>query len=306
MGDGDTKVEESGSSQATDSDASNDCSEIAVRARRRSDDGMRVSLALALKAHADDVPTIGLCPRNGAPESLCRDEELHALYRYSNALMLGAVIFGSALLLLLLAAHVARRLFGVRIPFAGRFVPSAADEASASALLDAELELVKLKNTDGLQLTSKDEADWRANNCEPIYRQMWEALGQAHDQQLLLLHLAHGRYANPENQLVIEQLLQRGYITLAPWPRIIEHGFAEFIRRVHPSDALDELRYEASHTPWSQWRTPILVIVIMIAALLMWLAGSAMHILMGVLGGVATLFGSITQVTSFIHRDKPK
>lgn len=283
-----------------------ECPEFAVRARRRSDDGTRVSIALPLSAHDDDIHPIGSCPPGRAPQELCHDEELHALYRHSDAMMLAAVMFGSALLLLLLSAHVARRLCGVRIPFAGRFVPSSADEASAAALLDAEMELVRLKNTEGLQLTSKDESDWRASRCEPIYRQMWEALEQAHDQQLLLLHLAHGRYANPENQLVIEQLLQRGYITLAPWPRIIEPGFAEFIRRVHPSDALDELRYEASHTPWSQWRTPVLIVVIIIAGMLMWLAGSAMHILMGVLGGVATLFGSITQVTSFIHREKPK
>lgn len=284
----------------------NGCPTLAVRARRRSDDGIRVSVALPLKPNGEPIGEIGLCPDDRAPTSLCRDPELRTLYETSGAFVLGAAILGGGLLVLLLSAHVARRLFGVRIPFAGRFVPSTADESSASALLDAELELVKLKNTEGLQLTSKDEADWRASRCEPLYRQMWEALGQAHDQQLLLLHLAHGRYANPENQLVIEQLLQRGYITLAPWPRIIEPGFAEFIRRVHPSDALDELRYEASHTPWSQWRTPVLIVVIIIAALLMWLAGSAMHILMGVLGGVATLFGSITQVTSFIHRDKPK
>lgn len=289
---------------------SGECPPLAVRARRRSDDGIRVSVALPLepikKPAGQDLSAIGLCPTDKAPTSLCRDPELRTVYAASSAFVLGAVTLGGALLVLLLSAHVARRLFGVRIPFAGRFVPSAADESSTSALLDAELELVRLKNTDGFQLTSKDEADWRASKCEPIYRQMWEALGHAHDQQLLLLHLAHGRYANPENQLVIEQLLQRGYITLAPWPRIIEPGFAEFIRRVHPSDALDELRFEASHTPWSQWRTPILVLVIIIAALLMWLAGSAMHILVGVLGGVATLFGSITQVTSFIHRDKPK
>lgn len=286
-------------------DELNGCRPLAVQAWQRSEDGTLVSIALPLKAIADDLGAIGECRPGRSGDGLCRDPELHTLYTTSSGFVLTSVAAGCALLILLLSSHVSRRLFGIRIPFSGRFIPSQADEANASALLEAELALVRLKNTPGLEMTSKDEADWRAQNCRPIYERMWKSLDNEKEQQLLLLHLAHGRYANPENRAVIEQLLRRGYIALAPWPRIVEPGFAEFIRSVHPSDDVDALRYEASHTPWSTWRTPILIVVIIVAALLMWLAGGAMHIVVGVLGGVATLFGSLTQVTSFIHRDKP-
>jgi hypothetical protein len=117
--------------------------------------------------------------------------------------------------------------------------------------------------------------------------------------------LAARRFPNPENQPVIERLLRRGYLTLAPWPRIVEPGFADFVRTVQPDEPLDQLKYDATHTLWSQLRTPLLFLVVIVAVLLMWLAGSAMHILAGTLAGVAALFGSLAQVTNFLHRDKP-
>lgn len=279
------------------------CPAIAVRAWRRSEDGTQMSAVLPLQADRGDMAAIGSCDPRTFARSLCRDPELHMLYSAGSGFVLAATTTVCALLILLLSAHVSRRLFGVRIPFAGRFTPSTGDAAAASDLLDLELQLVQLKSVGELQMTSKDEADWRAVRCEPIYRRMWESLST--QEQLFLHHLAEGRYANPENQFVIEQLLRRGYITLAPWPRIVEPGFVDFVRRVDPSQGLHDLRYETSHTPWGQWRTPLLVIFIVTAGLLMWLAGSAMHILAGTLAGIATLLGSITRVTGFIHRDKP-
>ena len=43
--------------------------------------------------------------------------------------------------------------------------------------------------------------------------------------------------------------------------------------------------------------------MVIVTASLMWLAGSAMQILSTTLAGVATLFGVITQVTSFVRKD---
>ncbi len=140
-------------------DRSDGCPAIAVRAWRRSEDGTRVSMAMPLAPINQDFLAVGPCLADQGGSEICRDPELHTLYRIGSGAALGSTTIACALLILLLSAHVSRRLFGVRIPFSGRFIPSVADAANASALLDAELQLVELKNTPGLQMTSKDEAD---------------------------------------------------------------------------------------------------------------------------------------------------
>jgi hypothetical protein len=65
-----------------------------------------------------------------------------------------------------------------------------------------------------------------------------------------------------DQQPVIERLLRRGYLTLAPWPTIVEPGFAEFIRTAPHTASFDDLRTQTSQTVWGQLRTPLLVLVI--------------------------------------------
>jgi hypothetical protein len=276
---------------------------IIVRAWLRSEDGIRSSAGYPRRPLEGDLGKPQRCssePFQRGP-GLCRDENLAVLYATGTLLMpLAFGLFG-ILLITLMSALAARRLFGIRIPFTARFTPSEADQRDVSQLLDAELDLLELKKKD--PMTSKDEADWRAVKCRHIYQRMWDALGT--DEQFLVHQLARGQFANPENQPVIERLLRRGYLTLAPWPRIVEPGFAEFVRIVATDESFDRLRYDATHTLWSQLRTPLLVLVVIVAVLLMWLAGSAMHLIAATLAGVAGLFGSIQRVTSFLHRDKP-
>jgi hypothetical protein len=279
-----------------------DCpSPIVVRAWLRGDDSAPTSVGLPLQRIDGDLPRLPDCRDDRS--TTCRDSDLASHYRYDSAIALTVITLGCILLITLLSALAARRLFGIRIPFAGRFTPSASNPRDASQLLDAELELLEMKKANALAVTSKDESDWRAVNCRHIYQRMWKAVTT--EEQLLLHQLAGRQYANPENQIVIERLLRRGYLTLAPWPRIVEPGFADFVRTVQPDELLGRLKYETTHSLWGRLRTPLLVVVAVVAGLLMWLAGSTMHILAGALAGVAALFGSIAQVTNFIHRDKP-
>lgn len=274
----------------------------AVQAWQAREDGTTTRFAIPLHRQPSDLPALVVCERNGG--GVCRDVDLDSRYAAGSDFGFAAdVALGSVLLVSLLAALVSRRLLGVRVPFAGRFTPTLADREHASRLLDAELELVQLKKLNQGLMTSKDEADWRAVRCLPVYEQMWDALTT--DEQMLLHQMASHRFANPENQSVIERLLRRGYLTLAPWPRIVEPGFEAFVRSVQPDALLEALEYETTNTVWAQLRTPLLFIVVVIAALLMWLAGSTMHLVAGTLAGVAALFSSVTQVTNFIQRDRP-
>jgi hypothetical protein len=278
------------------------CRSVMSRARLRSESGDDNAIVLTLASAEGESINFAHCGENGNTD--CRDLDLRQTYSRGSGIALASVALICILLLVLLAAHAARYVFGIRLPFAGRFTPIERDPNDASLLLDLELQLIALRTSSTMPVTLKDEADWRAVKCRAVFERMWKSLSPK--EQLFLHQLADGQYANPANQPVIEQLLRKGFLKLAPWPQIAEPGFAEFISTVEHDQPFDTLRYETSHTLWSQLRTPLLILVIIVAGMLMWLAGSTMQLLAGTLAGVAALFGSVSQVTNFINRDKPQ
>jgi len=260
----------------------------AVRYWLRGEDGHRIKTVLPL-ATSTKGP------------ALRRDDELVARYQSSGGLVLVSVIIASLVMLTLMCWHAARRLFGIRIPFSGRFLSKAADSLDVDRLLDCELELLELKKKQGAEFTWKDESDWRTVHCHEIYSSAWSKVKQ--DERLLMHQLANGYFANPENTQIIEGLLRRGYLKLWPWPRIVEAGFADYIRKLDDAEEFQQLQQQASQHLWHRIRTPLLIVVIVVAGLLMWLAGNAMQILSATLAGIAALFSSITQVTSFANKN---
>jgi len=260
----------------------------------RSEDGYRIKMALPLNAARRD-------------SILIRDEELATLhYGWSGNLNFAAATLSILLLLALLSWHTARRLFGIRLPFAARFTHEQPDRLDLAPVINCELDLLDfkkalLKADPNASFTTKDENDWRAVHCRSMYQSMWKSLQT--DEQLLLHQLAKGKFANPENQAVIEHLLQRGYLKLRPWPLIAEAGFANYVRTAETERQFADWQTEASRNLWNRIRIPLLVIVVVVTASLMWLAGSTMQILSATLAGVATLFGYVTQVTNFVRKD---
>lgn len=212
-----------------------------------------------------------------------------------------SMVAGILLAMMLLAWMVARRLFGIRTPFAGRFVAPAQGRMTVAPLLDAELALIDLAKQHPGEFTEKDATDWRAVHCETQYETMWKSLRQ--EEQLLLHQLAKGRFANPENQSVIERLVHLGFLKLKPWPRVSDSGFAHYARTAETEQQFAAWQKAASKNLWNRIRAPLLIVVLVIAALMMWLAGSTMQILSATLAGIATLFGYITQVTNFVRKD---
>jgi hypothetical protein len=261
---------------------------------RRNDRGGRVKVVLPR--------AVASCGGAKAPACLRHDAGLRQHYDWSDRLILSAIILATVLLLTVMCWHVARRLFGVRIPFAARLLETTPPYGAAE-LLQTEAELLDLKKN-VVGMTAKDEQEWRAARCENIYRKMWQELRA--EEQLLIQQLARGAFANPQNRATIEQLLRRGYLKLWPWPRIAESGFGEYVGSLPPEQPTVELERVAGQNLWHRIRTPLLVVVIVVAGLLMWFAGSAMQILSATLAGMAGLFGSVTTVTKFIRSDDKK
>lgn len=267
-----------------------------VRYWRRNDSGGRVRVVLPRAVAAES------CGGAATPKCLRYDPDLQQHYDWSDKLTLSTIMLATALLLTVMCWHAARRLLGVRIPFAARLLATTPPHGAAQ-LLESEAELLELKKRVA-GMTAKDEEDWRAVRCESIYQKMWQDLRA--QEQLLVHQLAHGAFANPQNRATIEQLLRRGYLKLWPWPRIAETGFSEYVGSLPPEQTTQEFERVAEHNLWHRIRTPLLVFIIIVAGLLMWFAGSAMQILSATLAGMAGLFGSVTQVTKFIRSEDKK
>lgn len=260
-----------------------------VSSRSRTHDGRRFIVAMTGNPRGD-----------AADYQPIYDDDLN-LHDRKPGIVLGAVAIALVLALALLSWHVSRRLFGIRIPFAGRYLAPSSQSVDQRALLEAELDLLAQAERRGKDFTLKDQMDWRVARCKAHYQAMWDALDK--EEQLLLHQLAKGSFANPENQSVIERLIARGYLTLRPWIRIADCGFETFARTAEPEGTFAAWQREASRSTWTLIRTPLLVIVVAVAVLLTWVAGSAMQIFSATLVGAAALFTSITQLTGFLRKE---
>jgi hypothetical protein len=268
---------------------------LAVQAWLRSDDGARIRVQASYSGDRNQHTAARTV------STLRIDEDIEWWNRTLSVTTYAAVVIGLLFVLMLLAWTVSRRLLGIRIPFAGRFVAPLAGRMTVGPLLDEEFKLLELQKQHPQDFTAKDASDWRAVYCARQYEAMWNSLRQ--EERLLLHQLAKGRFANPENQSVIERLVHLGFLKLRPWPYISDAGFSHYARTAETEQQFATWQREASKNAWNRIRTPLLIIVLMVAAAMMWLAGSTMQILSATLAGIATIFGYITQVTNFVRKD---
>jgi len=266
------------------------------------------TLLMAL-GHTDEPFVRSLEPcQPGADECLRISEDVLHRDRWSSfntALLLSALL---VLLLVCLVAMVARRLCGIRIPFAPRFIDPPDPSLPFGALVSTELLIDQARAEFPDEFTSKDAINIRRIASAPHYRDVWRSLSA--DERHLLHQLALGHFANPENDVIVERLLHRGYIRLRPWPVITDQGLAEFARTApgHEEFIEDRLQWAsaAAGSTWHRIRIPLLSGGLMIAVGLMIFAGGAMQILLTSLAGVAALLGHVTQVTNFVRRGDSK
>ena len=272
------------------------CSRTAqsIRFWRRGSGGTLTQFAVPMAVQTPGTPLI-------------RDPDIDAYYDYWPAATALLLLITLTLSLLLISWTLARRLFGIRIPFASRFVERTSAEAMPVApLLNVEFKIALLEERFGSSFTTKDGDDVRMAECADTYARIWQK--RSRDERLLLHQLAEGKFANPENRAVIERLLHLGFLRLRPWPMIADRGLAAYARCAEADSLFKEWQRAASASTWNSIRTPLLLVVIVIVGVLMWIAGSTMQILSATLAGMATLFGYVTQVTNLFKKsaDTPR
>lgn len=167
------------------------------------------------------------------------------------------------------------------------------------ALRDARLTLDALAKEHGDVLTDKDRADFLAVQAEAHYHRVWKLCTR--DERLLLHQLSTGRYANPANQPVIERLIRAGLVTLDPWPRPSDSGFARYVRTAETKQDFTEWQRAASSSAWRSVKTPLLIVLLLVVGWLIWTAGDYVQTFSAILVAAVALLGQFGQVVNLVR-----
>jgi len=167
------------------------------------------------------------------------------------------------------------------------------------ALRDARLALDELAAQHADEMTDKDRADFLAVHAETHYHRLWKLCTR--DERLLLHQLATGRYANPANQPVIERLIRVGLITLDPWPRLTDQGFARFVRTAETRQDFTEWQRAASQSAWRSVKTPLLIVLLLVVGWLIWTAGDYVQTFSAILVAALALLGQFGQAVNLVR-----
>lgn len=134
---------------------------------------------------------------------------------------------------------------------------------------------------------------------EPQLRREWQHCTQ--DERVALFELAHDRLLNPLNRSVLDDLLLRRLVVLAPEPRIVCATFRAFALRAEPLERMTRWQQHGTVTPWQRVRAPFYVTVLLLVAWFAYSFRDAFSTLDAVLAGTLGLFATLGKASSLVR-----
>lgn len=134
---------------------------------------------------------------------------------------------------------------------------------------------------------------------EPQFRREWQHCTQ--DERVALFELAHDRLLNPLNRSVLDDLLLRRLVVLAPEPRIVCAAFRTFVLRAEPAERMARWRRHGTMTPWQRVRAPFYVTLLLLVAWFAYSFRDAFSTLDAVLAGTLGLFATLGKASSLVR-----
>ena len=150
-----------------------------------------------------------------------------------------------------------------------------------------------------LRLVSREAVIvYLANFLGDYYQRQW--LKSTKEERMAMHHLAHGRYINAANFVVLDNLLLRGLVRRDPDFQLMNESFAHWIRMLNQPEWFEEFRIQAeSGGTWQMMRAPLLLTIIGSVTFLTYLdrggSGSLLALLPAVAAGVPLLLSQVTQ-----------
>lgn len=137
-----------------------------------------------------------------------------------------------------------------------------------------------------------------ANFLGDYYQRQW--LKSTKEEHLAMHHLAHGRYINADNFVVLDNLMLRGLVRRDPDFQLMNESFAHWVRMIDQPEWFEEFRMRAERGgTWHFMRVPLLLGIVAAMTVITYLdrggSGSLLALLPAVAAGVPLLLTQLTQ-----------
>lgn len=162
-----------------------------------------------------------------------------------------------------------------------------------------------LKNRLSCEWTSDDIIDYFAAEAGALYRKRWELCTR--QERLMLYQIAKGHQPNPSNYVPLEHLVRRGYVYRDAQWFIVNESFSRFVLNAETSETMKGWINEAKDSAWQYFKLPFSIFIILIVALLVYVATDSLETFLTILGGILGIMpialASIGQINSSASHD---
>lgn len=125
-------------------------------------------------------------------------------------------------------------------------------------------------------------------------------------ERVVLYAIARGQLPNPLNRAVLDDLLQRRLLVLAPEPQIASRTFRRYVLGAESPGRYAEWLASGERGTWSKIRGPVLVVLALLGAVLFYSFGKEFTALSAALAALPTLLSNIGKVASLARTgDEP-
>lgn len=131
----------------------------------------------------------------------------------------------------------------------------------------------------GGQLTHAQVVERITDQASAFYRKLWALCTR--NERLALISLANGYLVNPRNVDVVERLIRRGLIRRDPAFRIVSESFGAFVRTAESPERLAQWEREAPESTWHLIRTPLVVVLVLVALFVAYVGQEAVDATVG-------------------------
>jgi hypothetical protein len=136
----------------------------------------------------------------------------------------------------------------------------------------------------------------RATADPAEFEKCWKDL--PHCDRLVLYQVATGHLVNPRNEAAVDRLMDGGWISLQPWPRLSNERIKRLVLDAQRPAEFASWQSEAGRGMWKTIRLPLFILLMLVVAWLNWTSGAVVRGLTAVLFATVASLGPVAQIIS--------
>jgi hypothetical protein len=134
------------------------------------------------------------------------------------------------------------------------------------------------------------------DSAEPYYRSIWQLC--SHEEQLVLIQLAHEGLVNPKRIELIKRLARRRLVKVDPRFGLMNDSFRRFVCNVESREHISAWERAPTNSAWARLGTPLYALAAVIIAILLFTEQEMFTSIIAVATGAAGALGSMRNLYS--------